>query len=81
MTKGWTDLKSLHDGTVLCVEFKTRTGRQSEAQKKVWTILEGMGYTYLICRSVIEFSELCHRYLGPERDPDKEQLQRLLQDR
>lgn len=81
MTNGWPDLEILHDGTVLFVEFKTRTGRQSEAQKDVQKVLEGLGYVYVICRSVVEFSELCHKYLGPERDPDREQLKRILSQR
>lgn len=78
MARGWPDLEILHDGTILFVEFKTRTGRQSAEQKQMQTLLEGMGYKYVIIRSVLEFSDMCHQYFGPERDPDREQLKKIL---
>lgn len=78
MRRGWADLEILHDNTVLFVEFKTRTGKQTPHQKEIQEQLEQMGYTYLICRSVEEFVQICHEYLGKETDPDIKTLQKIL---
>lgn len=78
MTTGWPDLEICHNGTTLFIEFKTKTGRQSQAQKDVQAALEAQGFTYIVCRSVEQFIEICHKYLGEERDPDRETLKAIL---
>lgn len=47
----------------LCVEMKTETGRQSEAQKEWQRAVEGQGYLYRVCRSLDDFKELLAWYL------------------
>lgn len=39
----------------LCIEMKTRTGRQSESQKEWQQEVEAQGYRYVVCRSEIDF--------------------------
>lgn len=78
MTAGWPDLEVLADDGPFFIEFKTAKGRQSPEQKAVQEALEAAGYKYYIVRSVEEFAEICHRHLGPERDPDLETLRKIL---
>lgn len=81
MTPGWPDLEIMvqHDGCPgLFIEFKTAKGRQSPEQKKVQKALEAQGYRYEIVRSEEQFVKIIHEYLGPERDPDRETLLRML---
>lgn len=81
MTKGWPDLEIMYAAQGkhgLFVEFKTGTGRQSKEQKEVQQMLEDAGYRYEVIRSVPEFKALCHDYLGPESDPDRELIKVIL---
>ena len=48
----------------LFIEMKTRTGRQSEAQKKWQQAQEAKGYKYVVCRSVEDFIEAIEDYLN-----------------
>ena len=46
----------------LCIEMKTRTGRQSESQKQWQRAIEG-DYCYMVCRSFDEFRNIIDKYL------------------
>lgn len=46
------------------VEFKTETGKQSDAQKEWQTIIENQRYLYRVVRSLEEFKELINWYLA-----------------
>lgn len=48
----------------LCCEFKTETGRQSEAQKEWQSLVESEGYFYFVCRSFEQFQEKLLWYLS-----------------
>lgn len=47
----------------LCVEVKTRTGRQSDKQKAFADAVIAQGYYYAIVRTIDEFMELMRWYL------------------
>lgn len=78
MLPGWPDLEILVDKRIVFVEFKTEKGRLSPAQKLVKTWMEAQGYTYFVCRSMDSFVQFCREHLGPEANPDKEALIRIL---
>lgn len=48
----------------LCIEVKTKTGRQSERQKAFADAVIAQGYYYAIVRTLDEFIELCRWYLS-----------------
>lgn len=50
----------------LCIEFKTLTGRQSEAQKTFQHKVEGAGYAYCVVRSVDDFINVVEAYFSGE---------------
>ena len=47
----------------LCIELKTKTGRQSPEQKAWQKKVEDKGYKYIIVRSFDEFKDEVERYL------------------
>lgn len=47
----------------LCIEMKTRTGRQSESQKEWERDVRWQGYEYTVCRSIDDFVEKVNGYL------------------
>lgn len=47
----------------LCIEMKTRTGRQSDNQKEWQKEVESQGYKYIVCRNVDSFIEDVTGYL------------------
>lgn len=47
-----------------CVEFKIKTGRQSEAQIRWQQLVEMQGYYYVVVRSLDEFKEFIDWYLS-----------------
>lgn len=47
----------------LCIEMKTRTGRQSDLQKEWQAEVEWQGYKYEVCRSLDEFIKTINEYL------------------
>lgn len=54
----------------LGVEFKTKTGKQSQQQKDFQKIFEAAGYRYIIVRSFDEFKKSINDYIAhvyPER--------------
>lgn len=55
-------------GRVLCLELKTPTGRQSEAQRLWQQAAEGAGYRYVVVRSFDDFRAAIEAALGPPRD-------------
>lgn len=48
----------------LCVEMKTKLGRQSETQKKWQKEVEATGNKYVVCRSLDEFMKVVTEYLN-----------------
>lgn len=50
----------------LCIEFKTQTGRQSEAQKTFQRKVEGAGYAYCVVRSIDDFINVVAAYFRGE---------------
>lgn len=47
----------------LCIEMKSKTGRQSESQKQWQKVVEKQGYRYALCRSFDDFKRLIVQYL------------------
>lgn len=78
MQTGWPDLDIIDKDLAVHVEFKTMKGRQSPEQKKMQARIQEQGHCYYICRSYEEFVDICHKHFGPERDPDLEQLRKIL---
>lgn len=48
----------------LCIEMKTRTGKQSETQKRWQKDVEATGNKYVVCRSLDEFIKVVTEYLN-----------------
>lgn len=46
----------------LLIEMKTKTGRQSESQKRWQQTAEEQGYRYVVCRSLEEFMKEVNNY-------------------
>lgn len=55
--RGITDLIAVKDGRVIFLELKTRTGRQSEHQKKFQADIETHGGEYVLSRGVDDLME------------------------
>ena len=49
----------------LCIEMKTKTGRQSPEQKAWQLKVEQYGYKYAVCRSLDDFINTIENYLKP----------------
>ena len=49
----------------LCIEMKTKTGRQSSEQKAWQEKVEAKGYKYAVCRSLEDFINTIENYLKP----------------
>lgn len=47
----------------LCIEMKTRSGRQAETQREWQRAIEADGYKYVICRSLDDFMKEINAYL------------------
>ncbi len=52
---------------VLLIEMKTKTGRQSAAQRQWQDIVEAQGYRYVICRSLYEFMRNINSYIAEQQ--------------
>ena len=66
MTSGVADLvlfKSNRFYGTLCIEMKTKTGRQSESQKEWQKLVEANGHKYVVCRSLDDFIREVKEYL------------------
>lgn len=47
----------------LCIEMKTKKGKQSKEQK-IWQVeVQSLGYKYVICRSIDDFMKEVKEYL------------------
>lgn len=58
---GVSDLIYLTATGPIFIEMKTETGTQSKEQKAFQAIVEGLGFRYVICRSLTEFQSIfCH---------------------
>lgn len=60
---GVSDLILIADHAVLFVEMKTKTGIQSERQKKFQVDVERLGFEYKICRSLQDFQRTVERWI------------------
>ncbi len=58
------------DFHALCVELKTKDGRQSAEQKDMQERLEAQGFRYIIVRSLPEFISLICNYLQGAESSD-----------
>lgn len=47
----------------LCIEMKTKTGKQSDSQKEWQKEVKKKGYKYVVCRSLDEFIEIIDEYI------------------
>ena len=47
----------------LCIEMKTKTGKQSDSQKPWQKEVQKKGYKYVVCRSLDEFIEIIDEYI------------------
>lgn len=56
----------------LCVELKTRTGRQSATQREYQRQVEAVGGRYVVVRSVDEFISVMETYMAGEVKSEKE---------
>lgn len=52
-----------HQFHALCIEIKTRKGRQSDKQKAWQAIIQKTGYQYQVTRNFEEFKQLIEEYL------------------
>jgi hypothetical protein len=48
----------------LCIEMKTKQGKQSEKQKQWQIAVENFGYKYIICHSFDEFKAEIQKYIN-----------------
>lgn len=78
MTKGFPDLEIFGPEGPVFIEFKTDKGKQENEQIVVQERLEKLGYEYIIVRDYFTFIDICHEHFGPEQDPDREQLKKIL---
>lgn len=65
---GVSDLIILADGRVLFVEMKSGKGRQTRLQRAFQERVESQGFTYAVCRSLLEFAAAFVHWL---KDNDK----------
>lgn len=57
-------LKSNRNYSALCIEMKTKDGRQSESQKKWEKAAKENGIHYIVCRSFDEFRKVVTDYIN-----------------
>lgn len=58
----------------LCIEMKTRKGRQSDEQKRFQEMCERHGSKYVICRSFEDFQREIRDYLGEKSSENANKL-------
>jgi hypothetical protein len=66
---GFPDLILLHPSNgyhFLCIELKTKTGKQSDYQKEYQKLVEAEGGKYVVCRTLEEFIAVVKEYLKGE---------------
>ena len=59
-------------------DLEERKGKLEKVQKEYLEMLDEQGWKTAVCRSLEEFLDIIHEYLGPEEDPDRETLLKLL---
>ncbi len=67
VTAGVSDLillKSNRHHSALCIEMKTKEGKQNQAQKAWQAFIERWDARYVICRSLDDFMDEIRNYLG-----------------
>lgn len=70
VTAGVADVLFLYPNSEyhgLCIEFKTKIGRQQQSQKLFQQAVEHQGYKYAIVRDIDEFIELVKSYIYTTR--------------
>lgn len=60
---GVSDLIIVADHTVMFVEMKTKTGKQSIKQKEFQANVERLGFEYKVCRSLSEFQQTINHWI------------------
>ena len=73
---GWPDLQFLHKGRYFGMEVKTKTGRLSQSQRRMHSLLEEQGVSVAVVRSINDVLERCNEWqlltrtaAGPSRNP------------
>ncbi len=67
---GVSDLVLLYPGAFypsLCIEMKTKKGKQQKSQKLWQKKVETVGSKYVVCRSLDDFMKAIQEYLGHEK--------------
>lgn len=70
LTAGVSDLILLFPSAhhhALCIEMKTKTGRQQPSQKEWQQQVEWAGYKYVVCHSFDEFRQAINDYLHHDK--------------
>ena len=60
---GVADLIVLAERKVLFVEMKTAKGRQSQRQREFERKVSALGFAYVVCRSLADFSTTIYKWL------------------
>lgn len=55
---GVSDMILLRPGDIIFIEMKTETGVQSAEQKKFEALVTGLGFKYIIVRSLLSFQKI-----------------------
>ena len=75
VTAGVADMLLLYPNNThhgLCIEFKTKTGRQTETQKTFQRKVERVGYKYIIVRDIDDFIMQVKNYIYNQNTPENE---------
>ena len=59
---GWPDLQFLHKGRYFGMEVKTKTGRLSQSQRRMHSLLEEQGVSVAVVRSINDVLERCNEW-------------------
>lgn len=59
---GWPDLQFLHKGRYYGMEVKTKTGRLSQSQRRMHSLLEEQGVSVAVVRSINDVLERCNEW-------------------
>lgn len=78
MCPGWADLEIMDGQKVVFIELKTAVGKQSKAQKIMQERAEALGYKYYLCREYEDFIAILEKEFGVAKDPDVEQLRKII---
>jgi hypothetical protein len=59
---GWPDLQFLYKGRYFGMEVKTKTGRLSQSQRRMHSLLEEQGVSVAVVRSINDVLERCNEW-------------------